>query len=817
MTTSIFPGTNYRPYPLRWLIVALIALLCLTFLPYLFAGKTFLPSDLFDTMTAPFNGEYHNPQSQNHYFLDGLAQTYPYKIETQEALKRGKLAYWNPHILAGYPEYAETMANNFDVFNILLFWLNAVDAIHWETVLELLIAGIGMLFLLRFFGVHQLINLLFSSAYMLNSMFISTAANRWIIASFCWVPFVVLMILRYFNTGDNKNIIYSSIFLAFCFFGGTLQTAFYALLIVGGVLLLYPDRTNENKFFRRVGLFVLIGAVSFGLSAIMWLPTLELFFRTITGGGSLNSSSIYSEYTILHRILSIPFLATLAFPTLSGDAQIFNLKKIANLDPMNFNGAISFLPFLFAIWGCFILWKNKSIRPFIVLGISAILLPIATPLYYYLYHRIFIVASFALSIIGAVAFQSLLSNQELRNSFKRFFRWTKFLFIGMVVVLFGVAVYINLNYEMLLRKYSNILIPKIQESAFGAGNESWMMERISKTLDYYSTPSLALWLPIVLGIVSLLTLTYFLRGKLAEKKAIPIILLLTIVDLFTFSRIWLPTIDQGKFPIYPQNPISNFLRSDSSDSRFIVWRDASKDPFILIRNSSNVYKINDIHGYESLTSRSFITFYLKNVGYDSLDLHLLGLVNVKYIVAGKKELPSPFLRPVYSADGVKIYENLLSKPRAYIAYKCKILNTENEIKDELLQNNFDGTTAIFTKGDAPLDTSLGQAGSNSVRISTNENEKVEILAESSTKGLLIITDSYYPGWKCYVNGEETPIYRVNYCMRGVPINSGKSTITFIFEPDIYTAGYSISAITFLLSISGIFLIRRKQKNRRTLL
>src|SRR5437879_4901351 len=116
-------------YPLHWLVVALVSILFITFFPYLFGGMTFLPSDLFDTMTAPDKAHYGPSQSQNHYFLDGLAQTYPYKIQTQQALQNGNLAYWNPHILAGYPQYAETMGNNFDVFNILLIWLSAEDVI----------------------------------------------------------------------------------------------------------------------------------------------------------------------------------------------------------------------------------------------------------------------------------------------------------------------------------------------------------------------------------------------------------------------------------------------------------------------------------------------------------------------------------------------------------------------------------------------------------------------------------------------------------------------------------------------------------------
>src|ERR1035437_1220515 len=95
-------GVQPARYPVRWLLATLAAVLCIAFFPYIFEGKIFLPTDMFDTMMAPFNAHYGPPQAQNFYPFDGIVQTYPYKLATQEALRSGHLAYWNPHILCGY-------------------------------------------------------------------------------------------------------------------------------------------------------------------------------------------------------------------------------------------------------------------------------------------------------------------------------------------------------------------------------------------------------------------------------------------------------------------------------------------------------------------------------------------------------------------------------------------------------------------------------------------------------------------------------------------------------------------------------------------
>lgn len=800
-------------YHLGWLALALFAMLSITFFPYLFGGKTFLPADMFDTMMAPFNAEYGPPQAQNHYPFDGIAQTYPYKVQTKEALEKGKLVYWNPHILGGYPEYAESMANNFDIFNVLLLWLGPVDVIHLETVIELFIAGLGMLLLLRFFGVSPVVNLIFASAYMLNSLFIASAMHRWLIASFCWIPFVIFMVLRYYYYHRKEDILFASVFLTLSFLGGNFQTSFFGAFVVATIILFYPSGVPVYTFLRRSVILIVLGLVAFALSAFMWLPTLELLFQTLFRGGSLNSSGVYAGYRFSERLLSLPLLANFFLPGLVGDPQIFSIKKFAGAEMMDFNGAISFLPALFGVWGCFSFRNNKNMRPFIALSVLSILLPIVTPLYSILYHRFFVVASFSLCVIGAVSFQAFIEDQSARNLFSGFFKWTKIIFGILVGMLLALSAYIALNYQSLLASFTSYVSPKIDTSTFGAGNRSWMLQRIEKTLHYYSFLSPALWLPIIGTVGILIALSFYSKGKVARRSVLQILLFATYLQLLLFARSWFPTVDLRQFPIFPQNPISTFLQQDSSGSRFIVWRDASKDPYILSRNSSNIYKTNDIHGYESMTNRSMIVFYLRHRGVDTLDLRLLGLANVKYIIAGKLELSSSNLRRLYSADSVTIYENLLCKPRAYFAYQSKSVESDSAAATELLRRDFDGSEALFFKEDAPPHLTGYSNGENTFYIDRSENEEVVISAQTDSKSIFILTDTYYPGWKCYVNAVETPIYRVNNCMRGIMLNGGTSKIVFRFEPDIFKAGASISAIAAFLSLAAIGFLKRKKTNR----
>jgi hypothetical protein len=498
------------------------------------------------------------------------------------------------------------------------------------------------------------------------------------------------------------------------------------------------------------------------------------------------------------------------FPTLTGNAETYNIKRIANADPMNFNGAIGFLPLLFGLWGCVMLWKRKEIRPFVIIAVLGLLIPIATPLYNYLYHRFFIVSSFSFCIIGAVSFQLYVKDAKLRHSFVNFLGWTEAVLGVIISLLIAGWIYIAMYYNSLMSNLFNYLSQRIQDSAF-AGNQSWMVGRVEKTLHYYSSLSPVLWLPILSAAFIVIALSYYQKDRISSRNVIGVVLFMTVIELFVFTRSWLPSIDSHEYPIHPPNPISTYLQHDTSGSRFMIWRDVSKEPFILSTNGSNIYKTNDISGYESMTNRSMIVFYLRNRGVDTLDLRLLGLANVKYIITGKREFASPDLRRLYSADSVTIYENLLCKPRAYFAYRGKVAESDSAAATELLRQDFDGSEALFTKDDAPPDLGMSSQGENSIHFDRSENEEVAITAQTESKGIFILTDTYYPGWKCYVNGKETPIYRVNNCMRGIILDGGTSKIVFRFEPNVFRYGMWISLLALMFCIGRISVLKKNTK------
>ena len=62
--------------------------------------------------------------------------------------------------------------------------------------------------------------------------------------------------------------------------------------------------------------------------------------------------------------------------------------------------------------------------------------------------------------------------------------------------------------------------------------------------------------------------------------------------------------------------------------------------------------------------------------------------------------------------------------------------------------------------------------------------------------MLVLSDIYYPaGWRAYIDGEETTIFKTNYLVRSIALPAGKHMVEFKFEPKVFYASLTISWIT----------------------
>ena len=90
--------------------------------------------------------------------------------------------------------------------------------------------------------------------------------------------------------------------------------------------------------------------------------------------------------------------------------------------------------------------------------------------------------------------------------------------------------------------------------------------------------------------------------------------------------------------------------------------------------------------------------------------------------------------------------------------------------------------------------------------------KIIFYVDTQSNNILFLSDTYYPGWKAYVDNKETRIYRADYAFRAIFIPSGKHTIIFFYNPKSFYIGTSVTLATIMVIMLYIAINRMRGKN-----
>ncbi len=162
-------------------------------------------------------------------------------------------------------------------------------------------------------------------------------------------------------------------------------------------------------------------------------------------------------------------------------------------------------------------------------------------------------------------------------------------------------------------------------------------------------------------------------------------------------------------------------------------------------------------------------------------------------------------REVYRDDEIRVMENEAVMPRAFLVGDAVAANTGAAALSRLREGDLDlRRSAVLETSAAPgLLPSGADMSQASAAIVSYENEAVEMRTSSAQDAILILTDSYLPGWVARVDGQESPILRADYLFRAVEVPAGAHTVTFSFEPRSLALG---AVLTFLGALLVVVVI-----------
>jgi hypothetical protein len=159
------------------------------------------------------------------------------------------------------------------------------------------------------------------------------------------------------------------------------------------------------------------------------------------------------------------------------------------------------------------------------------------------------------------------------------------------------------------------------------------------------------------------------------------------------------------------------------------------------------------------------------------------------------------LRLVERQPGFALYENTRAMPRAFIVHRVRFAADGRSLYNDLRTGRIDvHTEAVLPveyKESVPTDlVRLPEAGGVSVaRVVEQRANRLRVQVNAAEQGLLVLTDTWYPGWQARVDGRPAPLYRADVTFRAVPVPRGEHEVDFLFLPRSWILGATITLLT----------------------
>ena len=93
-------------------------------------------------------------------------------------------------------------------------------------------------------------------------------------------------------------------------------------------------------------------------------------------------------------------------------------------------------------------------------------------------------------------------------------------------------------------------------------------------------------------------------------------------------------------------------------------------------------------------------------------------------------------------------------------------------------------------------------------------EHLRITADCSHPCLLVLSDSFFPGWTATDNGKEVPVLLADGMQQSVILEGGRHIIEFSYKPGPYYVGLAVSAVFCLICVAGLLLGLLLSNHRR---
>jgi hypothetical protein len=667
---------------------------------------------------------------------------------------------------------------------------------------------------------------------MLSGYLLSVHSLLSVLLSSIWTPLIMMFFRRSLIESRLRNEIWAGIFMTVSFLGGGIEIVYgnflvlFFMAVFPPVPLAHPGGPAEKplesqwwRVWRGMGSLLVIFLVFLFLSAVQLIPFLELMMNSIRQKGIS-----YQEATIW----SFAPKDVLSFFLPDAYGYFLDMKKYwvsqCWLKTLYTGG----LPF---ILGFFFFLKGKGRKLYFSLMLFSLFCGLGghNPLYRFLYEylpffngirypvKFLYIFILSLSIISGLGFHRL-SECSREKETSRFKNLLIALSLLSAFLLFGLVL----------------------------GHQEIEGFLKSRGFDFPDFNILSVNLFHAKRFLFYLTLFFLLLRighEVKWKGWVKVLMLLFLAsDLFGNMGFY----GKEKTSEYFQKTKIQEIISSQPDQRlfrvFSTGKTISMDTQILAGDASPfyifkekhlpslnlLYRMHDIWGIDVLRLKRVDDLYQAMTGASSiLATHLIDLYGVRYLISVTPIEGDPRFELIYARleglqgkkedllkeNTIKLYKYSCPLPRAWLVQDLRVLDSEGILSTVITEGFHPRKEVLLEEYPKWVEGSFPYPLSNRVELISETNNRLQILVQATENALLVLSDTYFPGWKAFMDGQKTRIYRANYAFRALALPAGTHRVEFVYDP----LSFKLGAGATFMGIIGclvIILFSRRGKNRQ---
>jgi len=253
----------------------------------------------------------------------------------------------------------------------------------------------------------------------------------------------------------------------------------------------------------------------------------------------------------------------------------------------------------------------------------------------------------------------------------------------------------------------------------------------------------------------------------------------------------------AKADVFPETPYSAAL-SSSVKARISGSETLARWPL-------SIYGLNQMPSPNAADLKR-VSLYESRLREDPL---LVRDTGAEALLLAKEDIQGPMagLRPLLRIEevftqGSVLFRDTELRPRARVIFQGK----RAEWAD--LETISSATPPFIEGATLPED---GPAEVTNAEVTAETPATTTVQVPETRPGILVVADTWYPGWNAYIEDVKLKVYPIDAAFRGVELGDGTHTVQLRYEPASFRYGLWITALSLVALLAAYLRARRSRQ------